>query len=55
MHCMGKGKAELIMEMKGWVGREKWGGTLKGFLIILSSLLRYNRLIGVEMIVFGVN
>lgn len=43
-----------------WKRRNEWeekskGDTLKGFLIILSSLLHKSRLIGVKAIVFGVN
>lgn len=43
-----------------WKRRNEWeekskGDTLKGFLIILPSLLYESRLIGVKAIVFGVN
>lgn len=53
MQCMGR----LILL---WKRRDEWeekseGDTLKGFLIILSSLLYESRLIGVKVIVFGLN
>lgn len=41
MQCMGKGEADLIMETKGWVGREQWGGTEGiSYLSVCPSVLK---------------
>lgn len=43
MQCMGKGEADLIMETKGWVGTEKWGGVVTegiSYFSVSSSVLK---------------